>query len=286
MTNELRKREFRYIPARELRIKRNADGKPQMGGYAAVFNSLSQDLGGFKERIAPGAFTTSLKNSPDVRALFNHDENIVLGRTKSGTLRLSEDETGLAFEADLPDTAMARDLAVSIERGDVDQCSFGFYCMADDWTMIDSTPVRSVTTAELFDVSAVTYPAYTQTSVTMRSLWRDGQPESIQRSIAALRAQDDPHKTVDGEVLRADDFLIVGDPKDPETWKLPWHFSTEEKTKSHLRDALARFDQLEDVSEAEKKAAWTKLVQLCGKHDIDVAAGDTRRARLRLSMAT
>lgn len=184
---EIRKREHR-IQSRELRVKRNETGAPVIEGYAAVFNSLSEDLGGFYEQILPGAFTASLKTNPDVRALFNHDSNIVLGRTKSGTLELQEDATGLFWRCTLPDTAMARDLAVSIERGDVDQCSFGFYCLSDSWAMQNGTPIRSVKTAEIFDVSAVTYPAYPATSVAMRSLWMDGQPESIQEAIRSLNA--------------------------------------------------------------------------------------------------
>lgn len=184
-TPEIRKREHR-IQARELRVKRNQAGEPFIEGYAAVFNSLSEDLGGFREQILPGAFTQTLSNKADVRALFNHDANIVLGRTKSGTLTLNEDETGLFWSCQLPNTATARDLAISIERGDVDQCSFGFYCLDDSWELQNGTPLRSVRTAELFDVSAVTYPAYADTSIAMRSLWRDGQPESIQEALQAL----------------------------------------------------------------------------------------------------
>ena len=138
------KREHRFVPARELRVMRNATGAPVVTGYAAVFSSLSQDLGGFREQIMPGAFTTSLANQPDVRALFNHDPNLVLGRTKAGTLELAEDGTGLQWSATLPDTTVARDLAISVERGDIDQCSFGFYCLEDDWSMDSSGDDRSL----------------------------------------------------------------------------------------------------------------------------------------------
>ena len=186
ISQEARKRESRFL-SRELRVKRNDAGQPQIQGYAAVFNSMSQDLGGFREVIAPGAFAADLANNPDVRALFNHDESLILGRTKSGTLQLSEDETGLFWVCTLPDTAVARDLMVSIERGDVDQCSFGFFCLDDEWQMQDGTPLRTVKTAGLFDVSAVTYPAYEATSVGVRSLWRDGQPESIKKAIEGLQ---------------------------------------------------------------------------------------------------
>lgn len=179
------KRETRFL-AREMRVARNDAGQAQIRGYAAVFDSFSEDLGGFREVIKPGAFTEALANGSDVRALFNHDESLILGRTKSGTLELTEDGIGLAFLCTLPDTQVARDLAVSIERGDVDQCSFGFFCLEDEWQMVDDMPVRSVIKAGLFDVSAVTYPAYTATTVSMRSVWEDNA-ESIKKAIAGLK---------------------------------------------------------------------------------------------------
>lgn len=137
-------------------------------GYAAVFNSLSGDLGGFREQIKPGAFANTL--NADVRALWNHDANIVLGRTTAGTLTLREDNHGLAIEIDPPDTQQARDLMVSITRGDISQMSFGFYTKGDEWEKRDGENIRTLTEVELFDVSPVTYPAYTDTSVGLRSL--------------------------------------------------------------------------------------------------------------------
>lgn len=183
-----RKPEHRYIPARELRVNRGEHGN-RVTGYAAVFNSPSEDLGGFREIIAPGAFTGSLVGQPDVRALINHDPNLVLGRTKAGTLDVSEDNIGLGFNVLLPATSYASDLAVSMERGDVDQCSFGFFCLDDVWQMDNSGNIlRTVKAAEVFDVSVVTYPAYTATSASLRSLWREGRPESIDAAIRSLEA--------------------------------------------------------------------------------------------------
>lgn len=181
----MKQRENRFL-SREMRVKRNDAGQPMIEGYAAVFNSQSQDLGGFREVIAPGAFAGDLKTNPDVRALFNHDESLILGRTKSGTLTLSEDETGLFWSCVLPDTAAARDLAVSVERGDVDQCSFGFICLDDTWELNEGTPLRTVKAAALFDVSAVTYPAYEATSVGMRSV-RQEPTEAIKTAIGKLQ---------------------------------------------------------------------------------------------------
>lgn len=159
----------------ELRIatttneSENQESQPVIAGYAALFNSPSEDLGGFTEIIKPGAFASAITRGDDVRALWNHDPNFVLGRTKSGTLTLSEDDKGLAISINPPDTQWANDLITSIQRGDVDQMSFGFICLQEDWSGDLGSPVREVCDVALFDVSPVTYPAYQQTSVNVRS---------------------------------------------------------------------------------------------------------------------
>src|SRR5690349_5533244 len=161
--------ERRFFTATELRAALGTS--PRIVGHAAVFNQLSEDLVGFREKIAPGAFADTIK-SADIRALWNHDPNFPLARTKSGTLKLKEDDSGLAIDAELPDTTFARDLLKSIERGDVDQMSFGFRVMPDGqkWAMQDGGLVRTLTNVELFDVSPVTFPAYPQTDVGVRTL--------------------------------------------------------------------------------------------------------------------
>jgi hypothetical protein len=151
----------------ELRVTEGE--KPHIQGHAAVFNQWSEDLGGFREKIRPGAFKKTLKEA-DVRALFNHDANYVLGRNKSGTLTLSEDDTGLAIDIDPPDTTWANDLKVSMQRGDVNQMSFGFQTVKDEWNNEDKTNIeRELVEVKLFDVSVVTYPAYPQTNAQVRS---------------------------------------------------------------------------------------------------------------------
>lgn len=159
--------ERRAFQLAELRVA-NTDGKRKIVGYAAVFNTLSLDLGGFVERIRPGAFSKTIKTA-DVRALWNHDPNYVLGRTKSGTLRLAEDDKGLRIEIDPPDTTWANDLITSIERGDVDQMSFGFRAIRDEWKKEGGQTVRELIEVELFDVSPVTFPAYEATQVSVRA---------------------------------------------------------------------------------------------------------------------
>ncbi len=162
--------ERRTYLVNEFRVDQEGDDMPpKISGHAAVFDQLSEDLGGFRERIAAGAFAKTLQ-SADVRALFNHDPNFVLGRNKSGTLRLKEDITGLAIEIDPPDTQLARDLMISMKRGDISQMSFGFRTNSDQWNKVAGEWIRTLLAVELFDVSPVTYPAYTQTDVAVRSM--------------------------------------------------------------------------------------------------------------------
>lgn len=139
----------------------------KLGGYAAVFG-IEADLGWMgRERLAPSAFDSALRNS-DVRALWNHDPQYLLGRQSAGTLRLSVDSTGLAYEVDLPDTSYARDLRVLVERGDLVGASFGFVPGESTWD--DDRTVRTHTSvAELIDVSPVTYPVYPEASTEARS---------------------------------------------------------------------------------------------------------------------
>lgn len=140
-------------------------------GYAARFDKLSQNLGGYLERVAPGAFAKTIKEQ-DIRALFNHNEDAVLGRLKAGTLRLSEDSDGLRYEIDLPDTSAGRDLAVSLERGDISGSSFGFRIVEDEWSdpeVDKGFPVRSLKQVSLRDVGPVTFPAYTDSESGLRS---------------------------------------------------------------------------------------------------------------------
>lgn len=156
---------------------READGKMKLSGYAAVFNDASVPLP-FTERIAPGAFRKTLNETPDVRLLINH-EGLPLARTKNGTLLLTEDEVGLRFDAELPDTTEAKDLYTLIERGDVDQMSFAFRVIRQKWNS-DRTE-RTLTEVSLADgdVSVVTYPAYPTTSVEAR--------EHLRKAIEAVK---------------------------------------------------------------------------------------------------
>ena len=177
-------RERRYLKDTELRMD-FSDSKPKLIGYASVFNSLSENLGGFRERILPGAFKKSLKQN-DIRALINHDNNLVLGRNKSGTLQLKEDSKGLRFELTPPNTSYARDLAESVQRGDISGCSFAFTTDKDDYVKKDNETIRDVSQATLLDISIVTYPAYADTEVSLRSFEQYKQADDLKRRLKLM----------------------------------------------------------------------------------------------------
>lgn len=166
--------ERRAWPVERLEVRAGDGPEPVIDGYAAVFGQLSMDLGGWRERIAPGAFERSILDN-DVRALWDHNSMYVLGRNRAGTLSLAEDERGLAVEARPPVTTWAADLLASMKRGDVNQMSFGFYVKRDEWLDEDGILVRVLREVDLFDVSVVTYPAYPQTSAEARK--RAGEQE-------------------------------------------------------------------------------------------------------------
>ena len=167
----LSKMETRINPA-EFEVRETEDGM-QFSGYAAVFESDSEPLP-FIERIAPGAFKGSLRNRNDIKLLWDHDTASVLGSTRAGTLRVTEDARGLFVEADLPNTSTGRDARELIGRGDVDSMSFGFTVArnGDEWSADGS--VRTLTKINLHEVSIVAFPAYTATagSTTVRGIDR------------------------------------------------------------------------------------------------------------------
>jgi HK97 family phage prohead protease len=166
LKNQMERRTFNVTT---LSLRKDEDEKKRIVGHAAVFDTVG-DGGWFREKIAPGAFKKSIE-ADDVRALFNHDPNFVLGRNKAGTLKMREDEKGLWIEIDPPDTQFARDLSTSIERGDISQMSFGFEIISEERQKGDGTEPDLFTLREvkLWDVSPVTFPFYTQTDVSVHS---------------------------------------------------------------------------------------------------------------------
>jgi HK97 family phage prohead protease len=149
-------------------------------GYAIAFNSLSADLGGFREIILPEAVDRTLRDRLDVRALVDHDPSQVIGRTTAGTLTLEKDTRGLLAEIDPPDTTAGRDILTLVSRGDVDGMSFGFRVLpgGDTFEMRDGMPVRIIHDMTILEVSVVTFPAYSAADV-----------QVAQRALQAMQAQ-------------------------------------------------------------------------------------------------
>lgn len=171
------------LPLRELRINESESGKT-IEGHAAVFDSWSETLGGifpFKELVRRGAFSESI-GKDDIRALFNHDPNYVLGRNRAGTLELVEDDVGLRVKILPPDTSWARDVQTSIRRGDITQMSIGFVVEDDEWSTRNGLDIRELKKVTLFDVSPVTFPAYTSTDVGIRAMQEYDGYKAEQRS--------------------------------------------------------------------------------------------------------
>lgn len=180
--------EKRVLPAQHCELRaiagENGESTPRIAGYAAVFKMRSDPIyGAFVEEIAPGAFDKVLDQ--DVRGLFNHDPNYLLGRTKSGTMRLAVDARGLAYEIDPPDTQTVRDLVLTpLSRGDMTGSSFTFLVApgGDTWAEKDGVIVRTIyEIAELRDVGPVAFPAYPDATAAQRSLdaWKQARRENL-----------------------------------------------------------------------------------------------------------
>jgi uncharacterized protein len=164
-------KELRFVVA-ELRAT-GSQHSPRIEGYAATFAGIA-DLGAFREKIAPGAFQRSLASDRDVVCLYNHDNSMLLGRKSAGTLTLEEDGKGLRFSCDLPDTTTARDVFANLRAGNLKECSFGFFVDGEDgesWEQqADGGILRTLRNVNLFDVSVVTFPAYSNTEAAARNI--------------------------------------------------------------------------------------------------------------------
>jgi len=188
---EVRKQSM-IVEKREFRMEEVKQQENTIRGYAAVYNSDSEWMGGFYEQISTGAFDYVMDD--DVRAYFNHDENLLLGRVSSGTLRIGTDKKGLWYEVDLPNTTYARDLAELMKRGDVNQSSFAFLIDQDRWEERDGKTYRIIEkVSRLLDVSPVAQPAYPE--ATSGLVARNDKPESegaeVEAKEVATEAEND-----------------------------------------------------------------------------------------------
>src|SRR3990170_537500 len=292
-------------PIDRVEVRQSGNGEEfTLTGHAAVFNRWSEDLftfaGTFRERIAPGAFTSVLDLKPDVRLLFNHD-GLALARTKSGTLELSEDAEGLKVWARLAPTSAASDLRMAMQRGDVDQMSFAFTIAEDEWhedhdsEEIERTILR---VDELFDVSVVTFPAYPDTDVTMRELRQAAREGKLElRTVIPFRAtpKAEPDTSWDGpgEVARADvdDLRAMcawydsTAPAHKGSYQLPHHKASE----SHpvvwrgVRAAMGRLMQT-DIPPDDKRGCHSHLARHYDQFDKEAPAFDDLMRALSLDL--
>lgn len=190
--------ERRYLQGQTAGIEKRSEGESsRITGYAAVFYRAGEPGTEFRifddvvERIAPGAFDDTLKTA-DVRGLFNHDANQILGRSSSGTLRLSVDSRGLKFEIDTPDTTVGRDVKTLLERGDITGSSFAFIPTSTTYERADNGDIVLIRNAvKLVDVGPVTFPAYTGTEASARSVG-ENLSEEIELARAATMPKPKP----------------------------------------------------------------------------------------------
>lgn len=169
-----------------VELRADDPGGDTLCGYAAVFNRYSQDMGGWVETIAPGAFAKTISDQRDIYALFNHDPNAILGLNSARTLMLTEDEVGLRYEIKLDSDHWGNTVRSKVARGELRGSSFGFSVVADtgvEWGLTEQgMPMRTVRAAKLYDVGPVTYPAYLST--------RDAGAAVALRSLAAATGVD------------------------------------------------------------------------------------------------
>jgi HK97 family phage prohead protease len=222
-------REQRRITLDSVEVRADATGDEiRVNGHAAVWDKpawIGPPKFGFSERFQPGAFKESINGGADVRYLFNHNPDAVLARTKSGTLRLGEDASGLTVDADLAPTSIGRDLAILMSRGDVNQMSVGMQVLEDRWEEASGNDgnlyeQRTIIRAKLFDVSAVTYPAYEDTDAGLRDAdlareLRDARGvHVVRRSQGKGIRSDTSDVTITGNVVTDDSN--TGTPSAPE----------------------------------------------------------------------
>lgn len=177
----------------EIELRADED-KKTLAGYAAKFESLSVPLFGFREKIRKGAFADAIKKN-NIRALWNHNPDFVLGSTKNGTLQLQEDSKGLRFDLELPDTQAGRDAAVSVSRRDVDGMSFSFEAKKQEWDEKDEKNViRTLIEVDVKEISPTAFPAYPATKVVARSVKDDYEDYSNEQKTEKEKRQNDINK--------------------------------------------------------------------------------------------
>jgi len=294
--------ERRHIPE-DVQVRQDGE-EGVIEGHAALFDSETEIAGLFVEKIAPGAFAESVEED-DVRALFNHDVNQVLGRNTAGTLELEETDKGLRDQIELPDNTVGANVQESVERGDVTGQSFGFRVEEESWerTDDDELDVRTVEKARIVDVGPVTFPAYEDTDVkAAKRSWREncerqeGDWHGISYDSAHEQvetAPDDAEWDANEAMTEADedDYPMMcaaerGEGGDRADYKLPHHFTDGRAVKAAVDNAVARLEQT-DLPDSAKSTARAHLERHQSEdfdEDEEESAG-ARRRRLVIARA-
>lgn len=200
----------------DFRVDDEDDGIAKIRGHAAVFNSPTE-IYGMREIVRPGAFRKAIVES-DIRGLFNHDPNFVLGRNRSSTMEVSEDSIGLAYAINAPATDLIRDLVIEpIRRGDVDGSSFGFRTVRDRMTHLDEDTVqREIIEAELFDVGPVTFPAYEASDSDFRSMLKEARSLGEVELLAEFRNSGLTDGAIHAICIRVAEITAEGSQREPD----------------------------------------------------------------------
>lgn len=313
------------VERRTLKVSLRVDSQGEDGvlvGYAArYYNGVdanqSEDLGGFRERLQAGCFDKALAANTDVKCLFNHDPNLILGRTGNGSLQVSSDSNGLKFRCQLGKQSYAQDLRESIKSGLVQQCSFAFITPADGsgetWTKErdsngDLYACRTITNVdELLDVSPVTYPAYPATDVVARAIFVQHEARCV-GNVRDMDDCDDPDCLCQNQWVDSDDVWDEDETGDMDggrsanskkkvlTKLVDGKYLTKDKfafvgdpndtstwkfpihDASHAQNALARWGQAKGIPASEKDAVYARIVAAAKKFGLHVN-DDSRAAR-------
>lgn len=267
-------REIRTVTLDEIRVKTDVENSEiRVGGHAAVWDKpawIGPAKFGFSERFSKGAFSKTINDGADIRYLFNHNPDHVLARTKSGTLQLAENNTGLNVDAVFAPTTVGRDLAILMERGDVNQMSVGMQVINDKWEEIRGNDgnvyeQRTITEAKLFDVSAVTYPAYEETDAGIRTVEaaresRDARGQFVKRIEEGMMTVNEAREKERLEPLSTDDTQYSANVSNEEPVTATPNETTDLSANVENADVVVIDDSEEQRSDDERQMPLTTML--------------------------
>lgn len=256
------------VPLGDVEWRKSRDGQSMtVAGHAAVFDRVSHDLGGFREKIDRSAFDAVLDTNPDVHFLWDHDTRYVLARTHNKTLDLRIDPLGLHYWARVAPTSYAKDLEILMERKDIDQASFAFTVEEDDWAMDDEDyPMRTIKrVGQLFDVTVTAKGAYPQTDSSLRSLLQEAIAQGRLPDLSVGRALD---LAAPEEVAEIEDDSPNFDPFEAEVAEIEETLAAEEDPPAEESQAADLVAELKESTRARRDEAAESYLRLLKEHDL------------------